>query len=121
MEEQQTYPQYKSKIYNEETHFAQLEQARKAYGVDFTNIDWTSKYNRQWIPFNLEREYVDRLIENKKYPQAQDILLRMRKSYNDENMQNFMGWENLKNDSLQLKEGGFFSPEWEKLIKQYEQ
>ncbi len=37
-----------------------------------------------------------------------------------ENQPNFMGWENLKNDSLKLKTGGYFTDKWEKLIKQYE-
>lgn len=37
-----------------------------------------------------------------------------------ENQQNFMGWENLRNDSLKLKSGGYFSADWENLIKQYE-
>ena len=37
-----------------------------------------------------------------------------------ENQPNFMGWENLKNDSLKIKAGGYFTEKWEKLIKQYE-
>ncbi len=50
----------------------------------------SDKYFGHWIPFNLEREYVDELIDNKNYDEARNILKRMRYSYPDTDFQNFI-------------------------------
>jgi hypothetical protein len=43
-----------------------------------------------WVPFNLERLYVDELIDEKQYQKARDILKRMRCSYFTPDFQNFI-------------------------------
>lgn len=65
--------------------------ARNESGVQ---INPDAKESDLWqemdIPFNLERQYVDELIDNKQYDEANKILSRMRCSYVNPASQNFI-------------------------------
>jgi SMC interacting uncharacterized protein involved in chromosome segregation len=82
-----SYNEYKYSIVTFEDLKKAVEEARAEYSVqnnisspDYTGID---------IPFNLEQEYFDRLIESKKYTEAENLLEKMKHSYNL-NYHNFM-------------------------------
>lgn len=60
---------------------------------------------------SLKMDYSESLLIKKFIGEWKDLV---------ENQSNFVGWENLKNNSLKLKTGGYFTEKWEKLIMQYE-
>lgn len=109
------YKEYKSKIYNQQTFIEQIEIARKENNITLKSFDPSDSNFGPWIPFNLEREYVDFLIENKKYHEAKETLIKMRNSYEGGSYQNFIeiyeyrldailhSNKNLKNEIIEAK------------------
>ncbi len=76
---------------NESELQKQIEVARSHNGVILDpSYDEDSKTVGQWIPFNLEREYLDLLIDQKRYNEAKELLKKMRVSYTDTEFQNFI-------------------------------
>lgn len=55
-----------------------------------SSYDEDAKTVGEWIPFNLEREYLDLLIEQKRYNETRELLKKMRVSYTDTEFQNFI-------------------------------
>jgi len=84
-----TYKEAKSKIYNEESFKEQIEITRKENNVKLGSAK-KSEYLYQWIPFNLEREFIDFLIENKRYKEAKENLEKMKLSYDTVEFENFI-------------------------------
>lgn len=69
----------------------QIEKTRKEYNVVInTKYSEDSYVDGKWIPFNLERKYIDFLIKQKRYSEAELILKKMRLSYFSPDFQNFI-------------------------------
>jgi len=94
------YKDYKIKIFDDKSFCEQIEKARIDTNVNFVSKDFTDDLSGAMIPFNLEREYVDFLILNKRYKEAEGVLLRMRNSYAHPELQNFIEIYEYRLDSI---------------------
>ncbi len=84
------YKDYESKIFNKESFKEQINFARSEAKIELGVFDESELYDGLWIPFNLERKYIDYLIERKEYEEAREILIRMKQSYTKGEFSNFI-------------------------------
>ncbi len=81
---------YKNKIKSGHSEYEVIKEARKDYNVipdySFKDIEYTGIV----IPFNLEREYIIKLVEDRKYIEARNHLEEMRRTYRDAEFWNFI-------------------------------
>lgn len=86
-----SYKEYASEIVDGVSLKEIVNNARKDYSIQI-NLDHKEEdgYDQEDVPFNLERIYVDELIDKRDYTSASKILTRMRKSYTDPHHQNFI-------------------------------
>lgn len=86
-----TYDEYLKLVLEGKSLKEVVSLARDEYMVPLNlSIKESDNYIGQNVPFNLERIYVDELIDKKHYDSAKEILRRMRYSYPDPAFQNFI-------------------------------
>ena len=83
-----TYLEYKSRIVKSEDYKKVVEDARTEYVIKAEYPPHV--YTRIEIPFNLEREYFDSLVDESRFMEAQRIINRMRLTYTDADLQNLI-------------------------------
>jgi len=85
------FKDYKSEIINGSPIKQVVDDARNDYSITIKlNHQEEDQYSGAYVPFNLERIYVDELIDKYEYEEASKILNRMRFSYTDTDQQNFI-------------------------------
>lgn len=86
----QSFDFYKNMIKVGELPAKVIQQSREDYNLapDFSAEPF--KFSGESIPFNIEREYVIQLVEEKKYREARNFLENMRKTYRDWEYLNFI-------------------------------
>lgn len=76
---------------NEEELLEQIKLSKNEYGVAVdVNYSEDSIIRGSWIPFNLERKYLDILIDESRYREAVEVIKVMRASYITPEFQNFI-------------------------------
>lgn len=83
-----SYEEYHSKIIKIDDFKDVINAARDEYGI--TAIDRKDPYTGNDIPLNLERGYVDALIDLKDFDTAERVLERMKKSYRGVEAENLL-------------------------------
>lgn len=81
-----SYDEHKSLISDVSHYPERIKVAREQAGIQMSQTEYI--YKNDEIPFNLEREYFDLLIDEGKLTEARLVLERMKKSYKPV-------WENL--------------------------
>jgi len=77
--------------FNKKGLLEQIKKSKSEYNVVAENRYCEDDHvSGVWIPFNLERKYVDILIEEKRYKEANDVLKEMRASYGNVEFHNFI-------------------------------
>lgn len=90
-----TYNEYMTMALNGAAMEEVVSLARTDYGV-VTDLSVVPEvlYSEDEIPFNLERKYVDELVDKGEYTKALSVLVRMKHSYKDVTWQNLIeGYE----------------------------
>ena len=85
----QSYIYYKNKINAGETPATVIAEARTDYALT-TDYAYNIEYQGANIPFNLDREHIICLIENRKYSEARDFIENMRRTYRTHEHWNFI-------------------------------
>lgn len=84
-----TYKEYKASVVEIDDYKAVIEEARKKHNITI-DADGPRPYTHIDIPFNLEREYFDLLIDQGRIEDAKRVLDRMKVSYTDRDSHNFL-------------------------------
>lgn len=84
-----TFEEYKASVVETDDYKEVIEEARKEHNIS-VDADASLPYKDTDIPFNLEREYFDLLIDERRLEDAKRILDRMKASYMDEAAHNFI-------------------------------
>lgn len=81
---------YKNKISAGEPEKEVIKEARKDYGELVPDYGFDIEPKGQDIPFNLDREYLIRLIDSKKYKDAKELVEEMKRTYRSSLHWNFI-------------------------------
>ncbi len=84
-----SYIEYKSRIISLSNFPEVIDEARKEYKINILESK-KEKWTNNEIPLNLEREYIDALLEIKDFDTAKRVLDRMKISYPGWEMENLL-------------------------------
>jgi hypothetical protein len=82
------FKEYKSRVVKTDDYIKVIEEARAEQKILASGT--LTDYEADYIPFNLEREHFDALIDELRFDEARRALDRMKASYTSDDQHNFI-------------------------------